>query len=219
MSHDFDHGLFAPLRAVVRDGIVTALAPLLSVNGGYLVAIEPFAGTIRGRGDEDGIDRAFDVLKGRSPSLLVAVGDKTYDKTGIKGYQWDGDLSVQILFLSMHGGSLEARLSGDTVSTASDDADPGIEVTLEHVEQLLIGRNLSIGSKVHELQPVSEEELDTDKHLTLWVQSYRISISRDVTEHRAALQAITEFTSLWRGKPAPASATEYTFQALTDVSP
>lgn len=219
MAHAFDHGLAKPLRTRVRDAMIGQLAPLLKANGGYLNAVEAFPRTIDGRRDDAAIDQAFELLKGRAPAVFVACGDKSYDPAGMTGYLYQATLTVQVIFLGNSARSLNSRLAGDVVSAASDTADPGLEVVMEHVEQLLIGRNFSIGTKVHVLVPASEEEIGTEKSESLWAQTYRIAVSRDVNQHRTPLESITEFMTTWRGKPAPASPTEHTFQALTQVTP
>ncbi len=234
MAHAFDHGLAKPLRTLVRNGVVAALAPLLATvgcfggaafdsdafasgpAGGYLKSIGPFAVMIRGREDDVGLDHAFEVLSGRAPAVLVALGDLPFDETGATGHAWHGDLTVQVLVFSQHARSLEDRLAGgDAAATASNSADPGLEVMLEHVRELLIGNDLGIGPAVWQLRPELEQELGTSKAETLWAQTYRVKVNGSVLEHRTALIRIAEFLTTWRAKAEPGGDPVHTFTTET----
>lgn len=218
MAHAFDHGLAKPLRTLVRDGVVAALQPLLVSSGGYLLAVEALSSQVRSDDDET-MGRIHEVLSGRSPAVLVALGGKEYTEAGNLQHRWSADLTVQVIVFSNHARSLEARLAGDVVSAASDLADPGIDVVLEHVEQLLIGNNLVIGSKAHTLLPQREEEISTDDGQSVWAQTYAIKVSRDVLDSRVALTRIGEFLTTWRGALVVTDTPAQLGSELTDVTP
>lgn len=201
MAQVFDHGLARPLRTLVRDGVVAALQPLLASRGGYLEAVEAFGSVVR-TDDLATIGLVHEALQGRAPAVLVALAGKTYDEAGNQGRRWAAQLTVQVIVYSHHARSLEARLAGDVVSAASDQADPGMDVMLEHVEEILIDNNLDIGGKAHTLQPVSEDELGAEPGQTLWMQTYQIRVTRDVLDSRVALQRIADFVTTWRGAAA-----------------
>lgn len=213
MAHTFDTGLSAPTRTLVRNAIVDALAPLLTTSGLYLRSIKPFAGTIGGAGDDEGIDRAYEVIGTQAPAILVSAGDVTYARTGNTGHQWQGELTVQVIALTNNARSLDARLAADVVAGASNTADPGLDVILEHAAQLLTGSNLGLGPKVKVLEPVSDQHLafSTDRNLALGALTFRLSVSRDVLQYRTALAALAELAITWKGREQPSASDGHQF--------
>lgn len=203
MGQVFDHGLAKPLRTLVRDGVVAALHPLLLSEGtGYLEAVEPFGSVVR-TDDPATVGLVHELLQGRAPAVLVALASKTTEEYGNQGRRWMGLLTVQVIVYSSHARSIEARLAGDVVSEARSQADPGIDVMLEHLEELLFDNNLGIGAKAHTLFPVGEEELGTEAGHTIWMQTYQIRINRDVLDSRTALKRIADFMTVWRAAATP----------------
>lgn len=217
MAHVFDHGLAAPLRTLVRDGVAAALHPLLISEGGYLRAVEKYGGVVR-TDDEATIGLVFETLNGRAPAALVALAGKTTEEAGNQGRRWSGVLTVQVILFSNHGRDMVSRLAADVVGTATMNADPGLDVMLEHVEQLLIDNNLGIGTKAHTLMPVSEDEISSDKEHSIWMQTYQVRVSRDVLDHRTALQRIREFMTTWRAATTSTDTPSQLGDELTTVS-
>ena len=218
MAQVFDHGLARPLRTLVRDGVIAALAPLLFSEGGYLAAVEKFAAVVR-TDDLATIGHLREVLAGRSPAVLVALAGKAFEERGNTEHRWSAQLTVQVIVCSNNASSLVERLDGDAASDVSDQADPGIDVILEHVEELLIANNLAIGTKAHALRPISEEEIGTEEGETLWMQTYQVLVSRDVLDSRVTLERIASFMTTWRGARVVTDTPAQLGSELTTVSP
>ena len=208
MAHDFDTGLPLPIRSLVRAAVIARLAPLLRANGGYLQAVVPFARVIAGGDDTDGHDHAYQMLNGRAPAALVALGSKSYDATSATNAGlWQADLALQVVVFSNNARGLVDRLTLDPVGTADDQADPGIDVMLEHVAELLIGCDLGIGAKVATPRPVSEEHLATSEELSIWSINFAISVTADVALLRDVSRRIALIAStLTATTPAGTSA-------------
>lgn len=218
MAHVFDHGLSKPLRTLVRDGVIAALRPLLLAEGGYLRAVEPYGATLR-TDDETTMALVHEALNGRAPAVLVSLAGKTSEEFGSLGRRWCGVITVQVILYSNSARSMVARLAGDAASDARDQAEPGLDVMLEHIEELLIDNNLGIGSKAQTLQPISEEEIAADHGDTIWLQTYQIRVSRDVLDHRTAPLRIASFLTSWRAAAAPTATPEPPGSELTTVTP
>ena len=189
MAHAFDHGLAAPLRSLVRSAVLALLAPLGKSAGGYLAAIGPFPRTVTSSGDEDAIDHLFEQLGGRAPAVLVALGDQRFESTSTAVHRWQADLTLQVLVVSNNGRGLVDRLTLDPAGALDDTADPGVEIILEHVAELLVGADLGV-AKAHPPRPVAVHHLGTGDALTLWAIEFAISVAADVRSTRETLDRI-----------------------------
>lgn len=219
MSHVFDHGLSLPVRTLVRLAAIARLAPKARANGGYLEAIEPFPYVVQGVRDEDGVDHAFQVLNGRAPAVLIALGDKRFESTSTTQHRYQGDLGLQVLIVSNSSRGLLDRLTLDPVAEADDTADPGADVILEHVAELLIGCDLGIGSKVQDPRPVSEEHLGTEEALTLWALNFTISAAASVKPTREQLERLSLIVSTLTAPAAEGVAGDVVVELETEIPP
>lgn len=199
MAHTFDHGLAKPLRTLVREGVIARLGRLLISAGGYLSAIIPVGSVVRGTEDVDGISYMFDALNGRAPAIAVAIGDETFTPAGMSGYQWRSTLDVRVYAITNNLRSREARQAADVVALASNAKDPGIDILLEHLAQLLIGYQIASssspkGQQIFELRPTRQQELVNNNAMALWEAVFTVDLSREINAKRDVNTAIT---SLW----------------------
>jgi hypothetical protein len=212
VAHAFDHGLSRPLRTMIRDGVVALLQGLTTGEGGYLRAVVPFGGIVRGYTDELGVDLLWQTLNGRSPAIAVGLGDRVTKPNGMGGYNHSAELELVLYVMSNHQRSISSgRTSLDTPGAADTTKDPGLEVILEHAEELIIGQRLGgtettnpIGevtratSQIKQVIPTREEELRTDNTATLWAQRYAITVLRTINPRRGVTQMLEELRTVLR---------------------
>jgi hypothetical protein len=212
MAHQFDTGLARAQRTLVRDGVVAVLSGLLRVNGGYLQAVVPWGGIVRGYTDEVGIDMLHRALNGRAPAIAVALGDRIAAPAGIGGFNFKADIELVLYHYSNHPRSMTSgRTTIDAAALASDVLDPGLDVQLEHAEDLLIGQRLGGPETTNEVNekkrstptikrivPTREEELATEAGWTLWAQRYAVQVERTINPHRGVTQMLEEIRTLVR---------------------
>lgn len=192
MAHSFDTGLARSQRSLLRAGAVELLAGLLRPTG-YLAAVVPFGGIVRGYTDGLGIEQLQQALVGRSPGVAIALGDRTSKASGIGGFEYQADLELLAYFYSNHPRDLElGRHESDIAGLASDTADPGLDVIMEHVEELLVGQRAGGAKSIKQVRPVREEELLTNSEGTFWVQRYAVTLNRHINAHRGVQELLTE---------------------------
>jgi hypothetical protein len=226
MAHAFDTGLSRPQRTLIRSGIVTLLSGLLRSNGGYLAAVIPWAGVVRGYTDVDGVDELKKALQGRAPAIAVALGDRVSEAAGMGGFNWKGAIEVSLYHYANHQSSItEGRTSSNAAALASDVLDPGLDVMLEHAEELLVGQSVGgalvtnpIGERtrkaptIHRITPTREEELLTDPTHTLWVQRYAVQVDRKIDRYRGVTELLEEIRTHVR----PSEVTETVAELAAD---
>lgn len=194
MAHSFDTGLAAPLRTLLRNGAITLLAPLLKTAGGYLAAVVPWGGIIRGYTDEDGIALIDQVMLGRVPSVAIALGDESLAPSGGTNFTYKGALEMDAYFYARNLRSItEGRTSIDAVGAADDTADPGLDVMMDHVRELLVGARAGSVPAIKQIRPRSADELRTEDSFTLWVQRYEVTLDVQINRNRGISQLIHEF--------------------------
>lgn len=196
MPHAFDTGLARPQRTLIRDGAVTLLSGLLRANGGYLQAVVPWGGVVRSYQDDVGIEQLYEALQGRAPAVAIALGDRASSPAGMGGFNFTGDVELLAYHFSNHPRDLElGRLAPDVVALADVTADPGLDVQLEHVEELLVGQRCGASATIKSIVPVREEELRTENGLTLWLQRYSVTVARKINANRGVTQLLEELHS------------------------
>lgn len=201
MAHSYDSTLSTTQRKVVRDAVVARLAPLLVSSGKYLSQIQPigFVAPAGNRSEINDEERAMlhEIASGKTPCVLVAVGDKRYQASGMSTKQdnWSCEIEVHVYAISQHARDLTTRLAGDVASAASDTKDPGIWTILEHLEELLIGfqpEDAGTIKTIHALRPAAEEELDVADDMSIWRQRYTTKLERFLTRSKGVTQALTQ---------------------------
>lgn len=177
MSHVFDTKATMPQRTLLRRGAVVLLAPLARVNGGYLQRVSGFAGITRTYTDEDGIQTLVKMMS-PTPSIGVALGTRKFETLGLGGKQALSDIQVLLYFANQHSrDELTGRNEIDAVALADDQANPGIDVIMEHALELMHGSypTLLTGT-VKQCRIDTEEELVTSPEITIWVQTYNVKL-------------------------------------------
>lgn len=216
VSHAFDSGLALPVRSLIRTSVAGLLLPKLK-PASYLAAILPFPRVIADRHDEDGIDHAMAELGGRAPALLVAIGDARFTRTSTTIHRYQGEHDVQIVALSNSGRGLLARLELDVVAQADDTADPGIDVMLNHVGDLVAGRNLEIDG-VHAPTMIGITHLETHKALTLWAINFTVSAPASVKPTHDQLERLTLLVSTLNAAAVAGGPTVHTVVEETPIT-
>lgn len=229
MAHAFDTSLARPQRTLIRNGVVSLLGGLLRSNGGYLAAVLTWGGVVRGYTDVDGVDEIKKRLNGRAPAIVVACGDRKNSPAGMGGRSWKSDLQVSLYHYSNHQSSMtEGRTSTDPAALASDVKDPGLDVMLEHAEELVAGQFVggplvvnAVGERstrsitIKRMLLTDEDELLTDATHTLWVQRYSVEIDRTINKYRDVVQLLEEIRTIVRPS-AIADATVLTGDGVAD---
>lgn len=212
MAHEFDTGLALPQRTLIRNGVITLLSGLLRANGGYLQGVVKFGGVIRSYLDDRGIDQLWHALMGRTPAIAVALGDRSGKPAGIGGQRGVGELELLIYFHTAHGRDyVTGRLEPDVAALASDAKNPGLDVMMEHAEELLVGQRVGAAAvanpvgevnratpSIKQIEFAREEELRTEGAFTLWVHRYTVTVTRFANKLRNVDQIITELNTKTR---------------------
>lgn len=225
MSHQFNTGLEVPQRTLLRRAAVQILSALKRSAGGYLADVKSFGGIVRTYTDEPDIELLQKAL-GNTPSIGVALGMREFHVLAIgnnsSGNRLGGsgqalsECQLFLYFANQHGrDGLTGRHEADSVALADDGADPGLDITMEHAIELMHGQYPSVTTgTVKQIQIQREEELATLPTVTLWLQTYRVSMQTYAgsREFRTAEQLIDSLH--WRvttdlnepNRPAPAVA-------------
>lgn len=205
MPQSFDTGLAKPQRALIGDALVARLAPLKrSANPAlYVTTIERIPGPLRG---DDEADYIKQVCNGQTPAILVALSRKRYEPAGMVDQrdQYKASLTFLVYVVSDHQRSPDlARMAGDAASAASNQKDPGLETMLEHVEELLLGYQVTDASQtVYQAIPVEERELFHTLEMTVWEQEYQLAVQRDLKRDKGlteTLQTVDTGSNLYDG--------------------
>lgn len=184
MPRTYDTGLVAPQRTMIRNAIVAVLAPLLKANGGYLRKVAVLSRPLRDR-SEDEVGFLLAATTDQAPAVAVALGKKSMKSVNTDALEWQGSIEVCIYVISSNARSyVEGRLAADVVAATDSTADPGIEVMLAQVEQLLLGQELDILTTL-EPRSASEDELWTGADITIWEQSYGVLVQLEVNPNRS----------------------------------
>lgn len=193
MPRTYDSGLTAPIRTMVRNAVVTMLAPLkIGQTGGFLEAVIPIGFSVD-RADDHSIDLLWQELRGRSPAIAVATVEMRFEPGGAPDRS-RGRLSVDLYALSSHRRSVtEGRTDSDAAAIADLTADPGIDVTLELAWQLLFNADLQIGSRANPMTLLRETEIICDDEKTIWQQQWECIVTRDVNKNRDITQLLKNF--------------------------
>ncbi len=205
MPHAYDTGLPMAQRTILREAIARRLQPLLKSNGGYLAAVVELPKQARNVApDSDDESMLFKFLGGRSPAVGIALGRRSSESSGSLATEMRSTIDVHVFIISQHSRDhVDGRLAADAVAIADVTKDPGIEIMLEHVEQLLQGHTPrdADGSEIAtlgEMRATDEDELDTFADITVWEQRYEIAVERVIKPARAVTQLLLSIQGLHR---------------------
>lgn len=190
MAHEFHSGLDAPQRAKVREAVVARLQPLHRDEGGYLQAIVFWGGDLSSEEDRDDL---VELLRGRAPAIAIGMGAGTFTADGmtLQRNQHRKDIELTVFVATGHLRSRETRMTGDVVSAGNVTVDPGLEVMLEQVEDLLIALDPPFAT-IKPLLPVSEGSVWNAADLLVWAQRYRCTVQRVRRPYDAVLAELQE---------------------------
>jgi hypothetical protein len=140
---------------------------------------------------------------GQLPGVLVALGRKLYSPHGVGlSTHFRTEIDVHVYICSDNERSLLARVEQDAGSIGDNRRDPGVDVILEHVEELLVGYQISstvdTSETIYRLEPVDEDELDAGAGFTMWAQTYRVAVEREVRPFASVDQYVDALRSEYR---------------------
>jgi len=192
-ARTYDSGLAGPIRTLVRNAVVAKLAPLGVAHSGFLEAIVPIGFEVRGH-DDHSIDLLWNELNGKIPAVGVAALGMAFHASGAPDRS-RAELAVEVYVVSSHRrGVTEGRTSSDAAA-ADLTQDPGIDVTLELIWQLLFNADLGIGARANPMKLTREVEIIADNDRTIWAQHWECLVTRDVNKNRDVTQLLTQMVS------------------------
>ena len=128
----------------------------------------------------------------RAPSIAIALGDRNSEVKTLGGYSEWGEIDLLVYFSSNNARNQQiGRQEIDTAGLASDAADPGLHVMLDHARELLIGQRCGApGDDIKQIRPMVEKEILTAQPITIWLQVYKIFVMFQISEFRTAPQLL-----------------------------
>ena len=204
MAHQFDTGASAPQRTRLEQGVVSLLSGLKRASGGYLVEVFPFPFTMETAGDEDDV-RQFVVALSRAPSIAIHVGERVDKPGGIGGFSWEGEFDLHVYLSSNNMRNNQVgRMEIDSAGLASNQADPGLHIIMEHVRELVIGRYATtpVGGDIKQARPFRERAIATMQQVTIWEQLYKVTVMTRIDEFRTVTQLLTQLRMRITQNPA-----------------
>jgi len=191
VAHKFDSGAAAPQRTRIQQGALALLSGLRRSEGGYLLELQPFGSVINGRDDDVGAGQLISILT-RMPAIAVALGGRTSEVKGMGGYAEVGEIDLLIYFASSNARNMAiGRQQIDGPGLANDQADPGLHIMLDHAKELLLGQWPDVGSDIKQLRPHMEEPVFSSAAMTVWLQTYKVTVNTRISEFRTVKQLLT----------------------------
>lgn len=126
-------------RTLLERAFVNALASLRRSQGGYLAELGEYNGELAGEVEDIKVR-----LQGRLPAILVTTGRISYESVSVTRRTLKGSLEVEVVALSNHLRSREARTQGDERGALVATSDPGVYKVLADARRLLYARDLGI---------------------------------------------------------------------------
>lgn len=192
MALAFNTGLAKPQRTLITEGAIALLSGLLRPTG-YLATVIPWGSVVRSYTDEVGVVQLHDALSARAPGIAIATGDGASTTAGIGGFQAKKVIDLLVYFASTNKrDGYTGRMAQDGASLASNTADPGLHVMMEHAAELLIGQRCGASSSIKQIVTDREEELYTGEQVTIWLQTYRVEVRTNLKEFRNVTQLLAD---------------------------
>lgn len=207
MAHEFATGANAPQRTRIERGVVSLLSGLKRSNGGYLVEVLPFAFTMETATSSDDVAQFVNAMS-RAPSIAVHTADREDTVTGIGGFSSKATIDLLVYFSSNNARNQQiGRMQIDTAGVADDRADPGLHVAMEHARELIVGQRAGApGDDIKQVLPWREQEVITAQPITIWLQTYRVTVNTRLDEFRTVEQLLTSLRmrlTTERNEPLP----------------
>jgi len=152
----------------------------------------PFAFTMETATSSDDVAQFVSALS-RAPSIAVHTADREDVVTGIGGFSSKATIDLLIYFSSNNARNQQiGRMQIDTAGSADDRADPGLHVAMEHARELLVGQRAGApGDDIKQVLPWREQEVITAQPITIWMQTYRVTVNTRLDEFRTVDQLLT----------------------------
>lgn len=192
MAHHFDTGASAPQRTRMQQRAISLLSGLKKANGGYLVEVLPIGFMLHRDSREDDVAQFVSALS-RAPSIAIAIGDRDSQVKAIGGYSEWGEIDLHVYFSSTNARNHQTgRQEIDTAGLASDQADPGLHIILDHAKELLIGQYCAaIGTDIKQIRPSREFQVVNAQPITIWEQTYKVTTLVQIAEFRTVEELLT----------------------------
>jgi len=191
MAHQFATGQTKPQRTRLQQGAVTLLSGLKRSAGGYLVEVLPYAFTMDGTTTSDDVAQFVNALS-RAPSIAVHVADREDRPAAIGGFASWGEVDLLVYHSSNNARNQQiGRMEIDTAGLADDHADPGLHIMMEHARELIIGQRAGApGDDIKQVRPFREQEVITAQPITIWLQTYKVTVLTQLDEFRTVTQLL-----------------------------
>lgn len=181
VPHLFDTFAPDPQRTLIQQGAVTLLSALKRPTG-YLAEVMAIGGIVRSH--TDGVDIEW-LMKtfNRTPAIGVATGTRTFGAAAIGGkHAVMSSCELLLYFATQHSRDYQrGRQESDALSRIDNTADPGLHVAMEHALELMIGAYpTTLTSTVKQIAIQREEELATLPEITIWLQTYHVTLQSRV---------------------------------------
>ncbi len=216
MAHQFDTGQSEPQRTRLEKGVVSLLSGLKKSAGGYLVEVRPYAFTMETAADEESVAQ-FVMTLSRAPSIAIHVGERVDEPGGIGGYSFRGEFDLHVYLSSNNMRDQQVgRMQIDTAGLASDTADPGLHIVMEHVRELVVGRYATtpIAADIKQARPIRERAIITAQQITIWEILFKVKVMTQIDEFRTVAQLLESIrfraTMNPADRPPPASPLDKT---------
>lgn len=216
MAHQFDTGQSAPQRTRLEQGVVSLISGLKRAAGGYLVEVMPYAFTMETAADEESVAQ-FVLTLSRAPSIAVHVGERVDEPGGIGGFSFRGEFDLHVYLSSNNMRNQQVgRMQIDSAGLASNQADPGLHVAMEHVRELVIGKYATtpVAADIKQARPFRERAIITAQQITIWEQLYKVKVMTQLDEFRTVTQLLESIhfrvTRNPADDPPPAAALDKT---------
>ena len=199
MAHVFDTGLDKPQRTKIRDALIARLASLKISAGLYLQNVVTIPRPIRGDGDDLGLGALEVAAQAQAPTVAIALGGAKVKEGSEEAIIGQAEIEFALYVISKHGRAMDAgRLYGDAIAAASNTADPGVFVMLEHIRERVHGQDLGV-SGVDVPRWKLEDELITEENITIWEQRYSVLVSVEINPDRAETEVMTSIEAEHEG--------------------
>lgn len=202
MAHQFATTASQPQRTRIEKGVVSLLSGLKKANGGYLVEVKPFAFTLKPTTTGDDVAQ-FVAEMSRAPSIAVHTGDRDERVKTIGGFAYESEIDLLVYFSSNNARNQQVgRMEIDSAGLASNSADPGIHIAMEHAKELLLGQRVDSGQDIKQVRCHREEEIVSAQPITIWLQTYKVTVLTQLDQFRTVTQLLDSIRFRAAGDPA-----------------
>jgi hypothetical protein len=129
----------------------------------------------------------------RAPSIAVHVGERIDEPGGIGGFSFRGEFDLHVYLSSNNMRDQQVgRMEIDSAGLASNQADPGLHIVMEHVRELVVGRYATAptAADIKQARPVRERAIITAQQITIWEILFKVKVNTQIDEFRTVTQLL-----------------------------